>query len=342
MCICAGILFLFEGILRVRYNDIPITHEFFLTAQDRVLSPEYIFEQTQSPEPRTDDRFHIAIIGDSFSACDMFITQECYPQILEAMLAHNGKKIHIQSYGMGGNNADMELRYFIDKILPTRPDLVIWQLYANDVWENVLFPVYIISDDHRLVPYSGRENWAYKRQVFFNTIPMNRMALQSFVMRWILRLFEYKSYDQSPYGNDEGRVVWGLEKIRLGIEEMNRLSHEYGFKVLYVQIPTQSIYLTQAYSPQYQWQYEYNIRVYNELHTILEKQEGYVPLAFTSVPSSEGNVLGAASLSVADRYYLHEDDANFLGDKHLNQEGNQVVAEQLMKRIHLLMQDGLQ
>ena len=154
-------------------------------------------------------------------------------------------------------------------------------------------------------------------------------------------MFEYKSYDKSPYGDDEGRIAWSLEKIRLEIAEMNRLSREDGFTVLYTQIPTQSIYLTEDPLSEYQWQREYNNRMYRAIEAMLEKQVGYVLLQFASVLPAESDVLGVASISAKERFYMHDDDRNTLGDKHLSQAGNQMVAEQLAERIHLLLQQAV-
>lgn len=342
VCICLGILFLFEGILRIRYNTIPITHEFFLLASDIQKSATYIFEKKRDSRPDIGDtdKYRIAVLGDSFSACDKFVAVICYPDILESMMGSNDTKMVIRSYGLAGNNTDRELRYFIDHVLPTRPNLVIWQMYSNDVWENVIFPVYIISGDHRLLGVSGAENWAYKRQAFFEILPMKRVMLQSYVVRWMLRQFEFGSYQFSPYGDDDGRIAWGLEKIRLEVAEMNRLSHEYGFTVLYMQIPTQSIYLAEvAPLPEHQWMRKYNLHVYAAIEAILQQQKGYVSLQFPLVVPAKSDVLGVASESAKDHFYMHEEDANIVGDKHLNQAGNQVVAEQLVNRIHLLMQE---
>ncbi len=334
-----GTILLFEGILRVKYSSIPITHEYFLTADGMRKSAEYIFEKTQIPVVTEENGYHIAVIGDSFSACGMFVRFTCYPMLIQAMLNNEGKKVTITSYAAGGNNPDRELRFFTDKVLPTHPALVIWQFYANDVWENVLFPTYTISADHQLTKISGAENWAYKRQVFFEKLPMKQFMLRTFVVRFVLRMFEHSRYYYSQ-GNDEDRIAWGLEKIRLEIEEMNRLAGIYGFKVLYFQIPSQSIYLDDVPPPEYRWIRGHNTQVYTAIEEVLKKQDGYVPVQFTTLTSSESGVLGAASEPVQDRYYMHEDDANILGDKHLNQAGYQVVADHLLNGIHLLTQDS--
>lgn len=333
-----GIILLFEGILRIKYSTIPLTHEYFFTADEIKKSAEYIFEKTRIPVVAEGSGYHIAVIGDSFSACDIFVDIICYPQLIQGMLNNEGEKATITTYATAGDNPDRELRLFIDKILPTHPELVIWQFYTNDVWENVLFPIYTISADHQLTKVSGAENWAYKRQTLFEKLPMKQFILRTFVVRFLLRMFEYNRYYYSQ-GNDEDRIAWGSEKIRLEIEEMNRLASIYGFKVLYSQIPSQSIYLDDTPPPEYRWVRGYNIRMYTAIEDMLKKQDGYVPVQFATRTTSESGALGATSESVQDRYYMHDDDTNILGDKHLNQAGQQVVADQLMKRIHLLMRE---
>lgn len=332
------VLGLFEGILRLRYKTIPITHEFMLTAQETARSTDYIFEPTYVPEVQHNDRYHIAIIGDSFSACRMFDSVTCYPELIERMLLQQNKKVDIYNYALPGNNTDREFSFFVDKILPTHPDLVLWQFYSNDVWENTLFPIYTIGEGRRLTRVSGAENWAYKRQIFFDALPMNRLLLRSYVVRSALRLFEYESDDTLPYDNEEQRILWSLEKMKLEIEEMNRLSRMFGFRVLYFQIPTQSVYLKEAAEPQFQWMRDYNIRVFRAIEAMLASQEGYVSFQFAPEVSLQDRVLGAFAEPVHDRFYMREMDMNIIGDKHLSQEGNQVVADELMNQIHLFLE----
>ena len=83
---------MFEGILRSTYESIPITHEHLLLTDDKHVSDDYIFEKDFIPQMQHDDEYSVAVIGDSFSDCEMFVTIRCYPNILETILAQEGKK----------------------------------------------------------------------------------------------------------------------------------------------------------------------------------------------------------------------------------------------------------
>lgn len=338
LCVFLMLALFTEGVLRIFQVSTPLQFDYLFTWNNQKLSAEYIFEKNRIPEVFGSTGYHIAVIGDSFSACDQFDQITCYPRYIHKLFEQEGKNVQIFDYAAGMNNTDREFRFFVDRILPTHPDLVVWQLYTNDVWENVLFPVYLLSKDHRLNRVSGTENWAYKRQAFYNALPMKEVLLQSYVIRWVLRSFERGMYNLSPYGDDEGRIAWGIEKIRLEIEEMNRLSVQHNFHVIYALIPTQALFFDSPPVPGREWMYSYNIRTHKAIESILEKQNVYVPIYFPSPHVSDAENI---QTPVRERFYLHEVDPNILGDKHLNDAGNQAVAQQLVEQIHLLMNESI-
>lgn len=70
-----------------------------------------------------------------------------YPQRLQALLRSNFKDIEIEvlNRGKGGQEATEELKRFEDDVLSAKPDVVIWQIGTNAVYQARELPVEIAA-----------------------------------------------------------------------------------------------------------------------------------------------------------------------------------------------------
>ena len=86
-----------------------------------------------------DDKFHkIVVLGDSVTFGVGVSENETYPYFLERQLKKNGiKDILVHNAGVSGYGVDQEFLYLRDDILPRiKPDLVVWSINVNDVYDS--------------------------------------------------------------------------------------------------------------------------------------------------------------------------------------------------------------
>ncbi len=339
VCSVVVVIVCIEMTLRVFHVAFPLEHEWlFHTYPNRTTSDRYIFERTDLPSHMDQDSFRVAVIGDSFSECEFMADVTCFSD----MIATQSSAMQIYNFAAAGMNTDQELKYFIERILPQKPNVVIWQVYVNDVAENLVRPLYTLSTkDRGLVDEPAIRNWLYQRQMAYEKLPYREELLRLRLIQAMFRLFEVSRFSQIPVQDESKQMEWSIEKIRREIEAMNTLAKEHDFDVLYVHIPPQGLYLTQERcSPADQDVRTYIVHVYRVLNELLASQEGYIDIDFSDELNT--TIIGESSgSSIADTYYVGSTDSNIRGDKHINTLGQAVVAEQIMNKLHLLMNDTI-
>ncbi len=337
-------VFLLEGTLQVFHMTVPLEREFYFYPEDAKLSRDYIVERPNLPDSISQNGYPIAAIGDSFTQCEHMWkgVTECYTKMVERLLREQKSDAVVYNYGMSGNSFDQEYRMVKDKILPQKPKLVIWQVYVNDIWENVMYPLYTISDTDELIALSATDNWAYRRQQFYNALPFRDTLRRSVVFRSILKLYEYDIYANTEHMNWEQQFAWSAKKMKLEIADMRRISRETKIPILYVIIPPQSRYLGKEHLPEvHHFMWGENEQAYDMLLTLFSDEPNVIRLDMLGYSQgSADNVLGASTSSaeIGLEYYLADEDMNLLGDKHLNQRGFDIVAKEIVDHIHSLIE----
>ena len=73
--------------------------------------------------------------------------------------------------------AEALLRAFEREVLSRiDPNVVVWQFYPNDEWDNVAKAVFAI-DGERLVPLDATRNWLHRRQRLYARVPFRETLL---------------------------------------------------------------------------------------------------------------------------------------------------------------------
>ena len=324
-----------ERVLRIAHMTPVLINEELLYSQDKRIDPSYIFTKKNFSIHRTDNAFHVVTLGDSYTEKDLWAHDgiTSYPELLQQMLSARSPAVEILNYGVGGTGPDQELRYFIDHILPTNPDLVIWQLYANDIEDNIEEPVYDIQNG-RLKPIDARTNWMYMRQILYSLAPWKPLMMHSYVFKAVLSAFQVTWFAHVPevYRNDPTR--WATDKLALEVQTMNTLAFAYHFRVFYVLIPPESQYISESQvaakhiSP-------HAAKYHDMIAGIIKNDPSYIPIDFGVEMVSHGLVPEGDTVSreVLRSVYLGGVDKNEEGDKHLTQLGHQLIADELMQRI---------
>lgn len=323
VCSIGAALAICEIGFRVLGIQYPLMNEWLLYTSNKRISPKYIFEKLNVGPVNPSDGKRIVVMGDSFSEEGLWrhLGIESYPELLTSMFHERDESVHVYNYGIGASGSDQEFRYFVDHIIPLHPDLIIWQLYANDVWENVIQPVYTIDSHHRLEPLDASANWLYRRQELYNRLPLKNLLMHSYIIKTILFAFERFQYQEVPESYIRHPQDWGIDKIRAEVSAMDALSKQYGFDVVYVLIPPQALYM--HVSGRTSKTVTEALMYHRAIDAILSGKPLYVAIRFED-PSVADN-----QEEVLDTIYLHDEDTNLMGDKHISQKGHAIIAQKI-------------
>ena len=260
----------------------------------------------------------VLAIGDSFTQGFPVDPPKAYPPMLERLLARRDIAVTVRNAGMGDSGPDQQLRLLETRLLPRlEPAVVVWQLYSNDVWDNLTKSVYRLVDD-RLVPVSGVDHWIARRQRLFDWTPLPAAVKKnSRVFRLLLRSIERHAQPRPP----ENSVEWAVAKIAHELDEFDRLARIHGFVPYVVLVHPQSTYLSKTQGP---WQVMWNVQADQQLVGVLQGRAAV----------SDG-YLGPDG---GDRDFADDGrDTAARGDRHLNERGYARLAAVVA---HRLVHDG--
>ena len=327
-------LILLEAAARAFCAPIVLSYEWLLKDRRYIPDPDVIFTRSDIPQKFGETGKRIAVVGDSHSDCDVW-DFPCYPGLLRQSLREAGNDVRIEDFAVSGRNADEEYRVLTTQVFPSKPDAIIWQLYVNDVRENLLFPLYTVSPQSHLVALDAKNSWAYKRQRFYAAVPWAYALRSTMLFRSILRVFE-KDLAMDIYGRDEKQKLnASIQRIALQLHDINDKSERENIPVMFVLIPPQSLGLV-GIGSELTDQSVYNNEMYRSLDRVLSDFSGYIPMDGIGMSTEASHILGVATTSGVsqDSYYLDREDISLVGDKHLNERGNQRVADSIRDRIH--------
>lgn len=321
-----------EVALRVADYEPPISVSFAIAPNQRVPSPDVILV-----DPRfADDSFYavepgdevIVTLGDSFTYGFPVGEQDTYPAVLEQTLRQQGRDAHVINMGMGGTGSDQHLRLFKTHVLPRlKPDVVVWALYPNDIADNVHQAVYTLHDD-QLVPTDPTKHWLYRRQKFFEWLPLSaRWKWKSRLVRAVLRAMEPANASSIP----AERRAASLRKIQLQIEEMDRLAREHDFESLYVVIAPQSVYLVRD-DPE-TWREHNSVLSFEQLCLAVGDRPDRLVAGFGS---DHRKAIQGASAGTPTSSGVFDDGQRCrmsMGSRHFNELGYRLLGEAVAQRL---------
>ena len=109
----------------------------------------------------TDKDLNIIALGDSYTIGSFVPLDQSYPRMLQGLLSDSLDSVTVFNAGVGDTGTDQQLRLFKKFLLPNiKPDIVVWQFYRNDIYNNIYYPTYKITSDNTLAPLDARHNWA--------------------------------------------------------------------------------------------------------------------------------------------------------------------------------------
>ena len=212
-------------------------HRDLIVAAPELLKPERYESPSQTRI--------ILSIGDSFTEGSPGGYTKSYPVELERLLVDAGQRVRVINAGQGDSGPDQQHRLLETVILPkTRPSVVIWQFYFNDIGNNHMYPTYDLDSAERLQPLDARINWLYLRQASYEAIPLRlEWKRGSRFLRLAIRGFEYFQGREAPGPEIEVRERWARDKIRAEVASFHRLAEERGFRPYVVLVVPQACYV---------------------------------------------------------------------------------------------------
>jgi len=243
---CTLRLFNVKPVLREEWLIDILDKKIWLLDKDIILStPEFIdvgHYSTKSGDLK------IITLGDSFTQSYPVPIQESYPTQLQIMLDKQINNARVINIGMGYAGTDKELETFKKKVLPNvKPDIVIWQLCANDIWDNIVLSVYHVNKSNKLISHGVTFNWVYFRQKILNFFPGSlEIKKKSYLLRLLLKTAERLEASYVPLSRMQEPFFYGFEKLKFAITEMKELAKINNFKLHMVLSGFQQDYLSKG------------------------------------------------------------------------------------------------
>jgi lysophospholipase L1-like esterase len=232
----------------------------------------------------------IIVLGDSMTFGHGVSSQDAYPNQLERLFQEKGRQVDVVNAGIKGYGTDQSYKLFVTRLRPLKPDLVIFAIFMNDIYDNIILPLYTINDD-TLVPISPKKNWLYVLGKIHNFLP--KIIRERKITRFILSRFEEKDlFSVLPRIDEKELLIWSIKKAYYQIDHLQKLGETDGFKLLVVCMPHKGN-ISEAYS----WLEKDGIWLYN---------------------SHKNNV-----------WAQQEEALFFANDYHLTKKGNALLAKQL-------------
>jgi len=294
-----------------------------------MINPRFLQQDYYAVNPQ---QKLIVTLGDSFTDGYPVADEYNYPAALKRLLRLQGCDVSLINMGLGDSGPDQHLRLMQKFVLPRlKPDIVIWQFYSNDIADNIRQAVYDIQDD-ALVPLHGH-HWVFLRQRLFDAIPLpSSVKSSSPVVRLFLMGLEALGDRRIPRGSTTRLRAWSIDKIRLAINEMDRLSKIHGFAIYYLLVAPQSRYLTGSdHSIESD-----DVESYGQLREVLGKRPNFINAWFGDVQALPSDTRFRAPESAIEKPDIFSDerrDDNPLGDRHFNEIGYELLAEAVFGRV---------
>lgn len=310
-----------------------LTENWFVLDSNTIMILPHLLSNDYYSDVENADKV-IVSMGDSFTEGYPVSLDQSYPSVLEKLLSAK-KKVKVINAGLGNSGPDRQLRLFKEYILPKlKPDIVIWSFYPNDIWDNVTSPSYGLNKG-KLVALRGEKNWLYIRQIIYDRFHfIGDIRLSSYLFNLILASTEKLSLSQVPRSYKERPELWGIEKLKLEVKEINRLAELNGFQVYFVLIAPQAIYLSEIDRD------NWAVNAYWEMYSVLCNQPHFIDAYFNSFLYNknivgEDKVLGIHSSEKVDIFSNEAKDVNEFGNRHYNELGYWLMARLIESRLSL-------
>ena len=258
------------------------------------------------------------VLGDSLVACDGVDREECWVELLERKMGKDFANLGVSGYG-----PDLQGRMLNTYGLPLEPKLVVWVFFANDMIQGWRFNQFgqgaITEGEFWRNPVRA---WLAKHSAIY-------LTLSYF---WYERYFYRNLYSNNPTISESPNLAWwlaysdlrvpevaeGFERTKTIILEAHKQTHteldNAEFVVVIIPFREQVLYADAKFQPV--------LDASNEALFDFCQQHG-IPVIDTTAAVKE-QIQGEA-------------EPIFFRDSHLNERGNEVVAEILAQELNEML-----
>lgn len=177
----------------------------------------------------------IIVLGDSMTFGHGVNNAEAYPNQMEGIYNKNGRRIDVINAGVRGYGTDQSYKLFVTQLRSLKPDLVIFAICMNDVFDNINLPLYTIKEN-TLIPVDPKKNWLYISGKINNSLPefLRERRLTHFIFS---RIANRDLFSVRPDLEGKDLLIWSIKKARLQIDHLRRMGETDGFKVMILAVP---------------------------------------------------------------------------------------------------------
>jgi lysophospholipase L1-like esterase len=177
----------------------------------------------------------IIIIGDSMTFGHGVSNTQTFPNQLERIYIQKNRQIDVINAGIKGYGTDQAYKLFVTRLCSLAPDLLIFALYTNDITDNIILPLYTLEKG-RLFPLDPKKNWLYVLGTIERYFPTFFRQRRLYHFIWS-RLAGKDLFLVLPRLNREELLKWSQNKIRLQIEQLQKLGKTDGFNLMILCVP---------------------------------------------------------------------------------------------------------
>ena len=291
----------------------------------------------RSNTEREQNTFIILMIGDSFTYGSHIRHTETYPTQLEAKLLNDGHNVNVINAGVPGYGTDQELIYLKELLPVYKPNLVVWNLFENDITDSNYYCLFDYSHQ-QLTKLPAWKNNVYRQGFIVNALPWEvaktpviKLLTHSigFPIGWDSRV-PVTTLGCTKQINPEVTQQLG-EKVEALLTEADKASQLQQAEMMFVFMPSQRSFEYPIH-PRAEFERIEMIRNFSLLkkRTFIdltkEFEKAYIKVSVAQ--KSTPNVWDRQQcLDVYHELYLSEKEEPDPNSRHLNPTGNEAAAE---------------
>jgi len=299
------------------------------------------FRPDYKPNDKLDENSYVILmIGDSFTYCGEVPHSDSYPAILEKKLLENFPNINVINAGVPGYGPDQQLIYLRELLLKINPNLVVWNIYENDITDTNYYCLFQ-NDNEKLREIQAWKNNVYRQGIIVDTLPwlIARQPITKIATHFIGKPFGGNTAlpistigCTEPITNEYLKKLG--EKVNIILQTAKEETISTGVKIEFILMPNQQSFIKQEENIEElikieiikqlaifkntplldltkefkKYELDENINIYNDFY-LSEKEE---PDVFSRHLNSKGNTLAAEKVQeyLVNKYYFTKNNAN--------------------------------
>lgn len=284
---------------------------------------EYFFPEDGISDGESKENCEIILfLGDSFTTAPWTDLGGSYSSIFSKSYARE-KNICVKQFRIasGGAGNSQELTRFVDLINKINPNLVIWQFYSNDYFENVQHSLHDIENG-KLVRKNALRSTFFWVGFINQKIPFIK---NSTLGQHLLYLGETKDILRNWPTNPRNKtsiLSYNKKIIPMFINNMLELGKKHNFHLITTLAPLECQHRSET-EEFCSWDSDFQ----NSLRKVLVENSNFISMETTTVDSTEsGKLLGVTTeledQMLADKLFNVKKEVLNPGKRHLSEFGN--------------------